>query len=66
MLNKLKSVAFRYEELCEKSQQPDFYLDPNLAAKLLREKSDLEPIVEAYNAYIRAEQEMQDAQELMA
>ena len=66
MLNKLKSVAFRYEELCEKSQQPDFYADPNQAAKLLREKSDLEPIVEAYNAYIRAEQEMLDAQELMA
>ena len=66
MLNKLKSVAFRYEELCEKSQQPDFYADPNQAAKLLREKSDLEPIVDAYRSYCRAEQEMLDAQELMS
>ena len=66
MLNKLKAVCSRYEELCEKSQQPDFYADPNQAAKLLREKSDLEPIVESYRAYRRAEQEMLDAQELMA
>ena len=66
MLNKLKAVCSRYEELCEKSQQPDFYADPGRAAKLLREKSDLEPIVESYRAYCRAEQEMLDAQELMA
>ncbi|MDY4489007.1 MAG: peptide chain release factor 1 [Candidatus Faecousia sp.] len=66
MLNKLKAVSFRYEELCEKSQQPDFYADPNQAAKLLREKSDLEPIVDAYRSYCRAEQEMLDAQELMS
>ena len=66
MLNKLKAVCSRYEELCEKSQQPDFYADPGRAAKLLREKSDLEPIVESYKAYRRAEQEMLDAQELMA
>ncbi len=66
MLNKLKAVCSRYEELCEKSQQPDFYADPGRAAKLLREKSDLEPIVESYRAYRRAEQEMLDAQELMA
>ena len=66
MLNKLKAVSFRYEELCEKSQQPDFYADPNQAAKLLREKSDLAPIVDAYRSYCRAEREMLDAQELMS
>ena len=59
-------MCSRYEELCEKSQQPDFYADPGRAAKLLREKSELEPIVESYRAYRRAEQEMLDAQELMA
>ena len=66
MLSKLQAVASRYEELCAKSEQPDFNSDPKQAAKLLREKNDLEPIVESYHAYNRALQEMEDAQELMA
>jgi len=66
MLEKLRAVAYRYEELCFKSEQPDFYTDPKKAAALLREKNDLEPIVEAYHAYNAALQEMADAQELMA
>ena len=66
MLDKLEAVASRYEELCAKSEQPDFYSDPKAAAALLREKNDLEPIVEAYHSYRQAEQDMRDAQELMA
>ena len=66
MLNKLEAVASRYEELCAKSEQPDFYGNPKAAAALLREKNDLEPIVEAYRQYRRAEADMRDAQELMA
>ena len=66
MLEKLEAVSSRYEELCAKSEQPDFYADPKQASKLLREKNDLEPIVEAYAAYNRADQEMRDAQELMS
>ena len=66
MLSKLAAVANRYEELCFKSEQPDFYADPKKAAALLREKNDLEPIVEAFNAYNAALQEMADAQELMS
>ena len=66
MLNKLQAVAGRFEELCAKSEQPDFYADPKLAAKLLREKNDLEPIVEAYHAYNKALRDMEDAQELMS
>ena len=66
MLEKMRAVESRYEELCAKSEQPDFYADPQKAAKLLREKNDLEPVVECYRAYRRAEQDMEDAQELMA
>ncbi len=66
MLDKLHAVANRYEELCAKSEQPDFYNDPKNAAKLLREKNDLEPVVEAFHSYHAALQEMRDAQELMA
>ena len=66
MLEKLEKISSRYEELCAKSEQPDFYADPQKAAKLLREKNDLEPIVEAFHAYNQAQQDMADAQELMA
>lgn len=66
MLEKLEAVSSRYEELCAKSEQPDFYADPQKAAKLLREKNDLEPIVAAYTAYNRAQKEMDDAEELMS
>ena len=66
MLDKLKAVESRFEELCFKSEMPDFYNDPKKAAKLLRERNDLEPIIEAYRAYRRAEADMADAQELMA
>ena len=66
MLNKLQAVAHRFEELCAKSEQPDFYADPKKAARLLREKNDLEPIVETFQAYKKAESDMEGALELMS
>ncbi|MBR5529366.1 MAG: peptide chain release factor 1 [Oscillospiraceae bacterium] len=66
MLDKLAAVANRYEEICARSEQPDFYNDPKKAAATLRERNDLEPIVEAYHAYRAAERDMADAEELMS
>ncbi len=66
MLDKLQAVADRFEELCARSEQPDFYNDPKKAAAILRERNDLEPIIEAYQQYRNAERDMQDAQELMS
>ena len=66
MLDKLAAVANRFEELCARSEQPDFYNDPKKAAAILRERNDLEPIIEAYRDYRTAEQEMADAEELMS
>ncbi len=66
MLDKLRVVADRYEQLAFQSEQPDFYAEPQKAAKLLREKNDLEPIVEAYAAYRQAERDLLDAQELLS
>ena len=65
MLNQLQAICDKYEELCARSEQPDFYADPQRAARQLREKSDLEPIVACYQAYRQAERDMADAQELM-
>ena len=66
MLEKLRAVENRYEELCARSEQPDFYADPQKAARQLREKNELEPIVEAYRSYNQAVRDMEDAQELMS
>ena len=66
MLDKLQAVANRYEELCAKSEQPDFYNDPKQAAKLLREKNDLEQLVETFHSYNAALRDMEEALELMS
>ena len=66
MLDKLRAVENRYEELCARSEQPDFYNDPKKAANLLREKNDLEAVVETFRGYNRAKRDMEDAQELMS
>ena len=66
MLEKLQAVASRYEELCAKAEQPDFYADPARAAKLLKERNELEPIAEAYTALRQAQQEQEEARELLA
>ena len=66
MLEKLQALCSRYEELCAKSEQPDFYADPKKAARMIKEKNDLEPIVLTYQDYRKALQDMEEAQELMA
>ena len=66
MLDKLQAVENRFEEICARSEQPDFYNDPKKAAATLRERNQLEPIVEAYRAYRQAQKDMAEAEELMS
>ena len=66
MLDKLKLVEEKYIELCARAEQPDFYADPKRAAAYLKEQKEMEPVVTAYRAYLRAKQDMQDALELMS
>ena len=66
MLEKLKALEDKYVELCARTEQPDFYADPKKAAAYLREQKELEPVVNAYRAYCRANQDMADALELMS
>ena len=66
MISKLQAVESRFEELCAKSEQPDFYADLKKAAAILRERNDLEPIITAYRAYCTALRDMEEAEELMS
>ena len=66
MLDKLLQVENRYDELCARAEQPDFYADPKLAAKFLKEQRELEPIVKTFRALNAAKQTMEDALEMMS
>ena len=50
MLDKLKTVADRYEAIVSQLEDPAVYADPPKLAKLTKEQKDLTPLVEAYNA----------------
>ena len=65
MLDKLKAVEDRYNEMAERAAQPDFYADPQAAAKLLKEQRQLEPIVTAYRAYVKTQKEAADLREML-
>ena len=40
MLDKLRQVESKYEALCARSEQPDFYADPKKAFELLGWKAE--------------------------
>ena len=65
MEEKLALIENKYEELCARSEQPDFYADPKLAAKYLKEQRELEPVVMAFRAWKKAKADMAEALELM-
>jgi len=65
MLDKLRLVSEKYEELEQKMASPEFYNDPIAVGKLSREQKELAPIVEAYRDYVRLEKNAAEALELM-
>ena len=64
MLDKLQTLATRFDELEARLAAPDLYDDPKQAAGLLRERNRLEPIVTAYRALEAAQATQQEAQEM--
>ncbi len=66
MLDKLQTLANRFDELEARLSAPDLYDDPKNAAALLRERNQLEPIVTAYRALEAAQSAQRDAQEMMS
>ena len=65
MLDKLKTIADRYEALSSQLEDPATYGSPDLLRRLTREQKEIEPVVEAYRAYRRAEDDLASAQELL-
>ena len=61
MFDKLENLLLKYEELGARLSQPDAASDPVLFRQLMKEQSDLEPIVSAYIEYKKAGQTVNDS-----
>jgi peptide chain release factor 1 len=61
MFDKLEDLLVRYEELMSELSEPDVANDPNRFRKLMKEQSDLTPIVEAYREYKKSKQAIEDS-----
>jgi len=66
MLDKLKVVAARYEEITSQLEDGAIYADSSRLTKLTREQKELAPIVETYEAYRRVESDLAAAEEMMS
>ena len=66
MFEKLNALAQRMDELEARLSEPGLYDDPDRAARLLKERNELEPIVAAFRAYERAKQAQADALEMLS
>lgn len=64
MFDKLDFILEKYEELSEKLANPDVIADQPTWQKLMKEMSEIEPIVKEYRAYKKANQELAEAAEL--
>ncbi|MBQ9964153.1 MAG: peptide chain release factor 1 [Clostridia bacterium] len=65
MLDKLKDVEKRYEELMARLCDPSVVSNADLYRDLMRESKQLEPIVETYRAYTKARTAEADAKLLL-
>ena len=61
MFDKLEDLIHHYEELMNLLSEPDVANDANRFKKLMKEQSDLAPIVETYKEYKNCKQNIEDS-----
>ena len=61
MFDKLEDLIHHYEELMNLLSEPDVANDANRFKKLMKEQSDLAPIVETYKKYKECKQNIEDS-----
>ena len=65
MIERLKKIKERFEELTKDLMNPDVLADMSVWQKKSKEQSDLAPIVEKFAEYERVANDMKDAEEMM-
>ena len=66
MLDKLKNIEKRYEEIGLRLSQPEAYADMTACARLQKERSQLEPLVETFRAYETCLRDLEGAKALLS
>lgn len=61
MFDKLEDTIARFEEVLRLLSEPDVANDPKRFQRLMKEQSDLAPIVEAYREYKQCSQNIEDS-----
>lgn len=61
MFEKLDGILERYDEIMEQLNDPNVVSDQSNFRKLMKEQSDLAPIVELYRKYKEAQETIQDS-----
>ena len=65
MYDKLEDLLIRYEELMSELGEPGAADDQAKFKRLMKEQSDLAPIVEAYNEYKKSKRDIEDSLEML-
>lgn len=65
MFDKLEDLLHHYEELMNTLSEPDVANDPVRFRKLMKEQSDLQPIVDTYKEYKQCKQNIEDSLSLL-
>ena len=65
MFDKLDFILEKYEELSKKVSDPAVIAKQKEWQKLMKEMSDLEPIVKEYTAYKKAKEDLEEAKEIL-
>lgn len=65
MFDKLQSAEYRYEEINQKLSDPSVISNNEEYRKLMKEHSELEPIVYKYREYKKIKQDIDEAKELL-
>ena len=65
MFDKLEDLLIRFEELMGELSSPDITSNQERFRKLMKEQSDLTPIVEAYKEYKKSKQDIADSLEML-
>ncbi|MBQ8327000.1 MAG: peptide chain release factor 1 [Lachnospiraceae bacterium] len=65
MFDKLEDLLIRMEEIMGELSEPDVTNNQERFRKLMKEQSDLQPIVDAYKAYKQSKQDIEDSLALL-
>ena len=61
MFDKLEELVAKLEEIMKELSDPDVVNDQQRFKKLMKEQSDITPVVEKYNEYKKAKQDEEDS-----